>query len=195
MKLAPTVRQHFPLAHRKKALMWIRKAIHTYRRDAAPRRASSRPTVSEQRPQLLKIAAHSEKLAGLLDALTAAVAIQLSPKMTDPQLDQVTKSLRHLHAASKRAHQALAVAGKRAPKDQAFDSLLSNLIIAWSRAHPKDHGVTRNSDTYHGALLDFTREVLDCEQIPHTSGLGKRLYNFDLPFRSLPGETEHPRKK
>ena len=195
MKLAPTVRQHIPRAHRKNALKWIRKAIRTYRRDSDPQRTSTSPSVSEQRPQLLKVATYSAKLTELLDGLTAAVAVELSPKRTDPPLDKIASSLRHLKSAAERAHQSLADVGKGAPKDAAFDGLLSHLITAWSRAYPRQHGVTRNSDKYHGALVDFIREVLDCEKIRYTSGLGKRLYNFDLPFRSLPGATEHRRKK
>jgi hypothetical protein len=183
--LTSAVAAAIPADQREATLEHVRGAFNSYRRDK--RKPVTRLSVSAQRKELKKIAAYSAKLQQALGALTAEVALHLSPRRGDPFVGEHSASLEKLEAHATRAWKALANADKRKPKDAALHELLVSLVTAWSRAFPKQHGVTRNAthgNDYHGPLFDFVRELLAVEKI-NCADLGGRLYYLDLPWRKI----------
>jgi hypothetical protein len=174
-----------PADNRKATLDYVRQAFKTYRRDK--RMPVTHLSVSAQRKELKKIISYAAKLNEALESLTPEVAIHLSPRSGDPFAGEHIASLEKLKVHAAQAWKTLANANKRKPKDAALHDLLVNLVNAWGRAFPKQHGVTRNAadgNVYHGPLLEFVAALLESKKIK-CSGLGGRLYYLDVPWRKI----------
>lgn len=178
------VKAAMPASRRAEALAYVRGAIGAYRQD---KRGSRRPSVSAQRVELKKAIGYATKLRACLEGLTPEVAIYLPERMGDTDVVQYRAMLERLKERVGHAHAATAEANRTRSKDPALYELLGSLRLVWSKAHPKQLGVTWNGadDKYHGPFLDFAHGVLQAEGITYTyPALGKRLYNLGfLPWK------------
>ncbi len=162
------------------AVAGVHAALNAYRRN---KRRPSASSITAQRAQLKKAAHYAAKLSACLQVLNAETSVYLTPSKNDLWPSQYCEHLDKLKAHAERAHKAMADVRRDAPKDPALHELLVTLTVLWSRAHPKQRGVTRSGggitvegDVYRGPLLEFVSDVLKIAGIEHTrTGLGKRL--------------------